>query len=444
MSLSPSMASPAPTNIRSRPPIALMVQQHAEESALLRQVRSTLVRAPHVRLNQLRRLDDRIAAHLDGLAVAGAAGTASTQAALARPEVGELFAAAVGAIHHRDDAGLDRLLAIAATLPAARRGVLSAFGWVSSAQLQGIARNLLSSDEPAWREIGIAACRMHHADPGALLNAAVQDPDASLRASALRAAGELGRQDLLPAARAAMADDAPEVVFWAAWSACLLGDRHLALKVLSFAAQRDDELAPRALALALSAHDFEPGRELVRSISQAAQGQPAGSAAQRRLVRAVGLLGDVQFAPWLIDLMAQPQLARLAGEAFALITGADIAHQGLERQASPDDAPAAGPTEDANDVHVSADEDDGLPWPEPAAVQHWWASHGGGLVNGQRCFVGRPASADAALQVLRAGLQRQRAVATLLLSLSQPGSALFPVAAPAWRQQRTLAAQREA
>jgi len=428
---------PAHATAPSRPPITLVVQQHAEESAVLRQVRSVLVRAPHVRLNQLRRLDDRLAAQLDGLAVAGAAGAACCQAALARPEAGELFTAAVRAIEDRDDDALDRLLAIAAALPAARRGVLSAFGWVSSAHLQGIARRLLGSAEPAWRDIGIAACRMHHADPGPLLDAALQDPDTGLRATALRAAGELGRLDLLPAARAAMADDAPEVVFWAAWSACLLGDRHAALKVLGFAAQQDDGLAPRALALVLSASDFEPARELVRGLSQLAQSQAPTAAPQRRLVRAVGLLGDVQFVPWLIELMAQPALARLAGESFSLITGADLSRADLEGETMP--GADAGPDDNPAASAVALDEDEGLPWPDASRVLRWWQAGGGGLVTGQRCFVGRPASADSALQVLRDGLQRQRGLAALTLCLAQPGKGLFPVAAPAWRQQRALA-----
>ncbi|MCK7500241.1 MAG: hypothetical protein MZW92_65540 [Comamonadaceae bacterium] len=38
-----------------------MIQQHAEESAILRNVRSVLVRAPHVKLRHLARLDERIA-----------------------------------------------------------------------------------------------------------------------------------------------------------------------------------------------------------------------------------------------------------------------------------------------------------------------------------------------------------------------------------------------
>ena len=68
-----------------RPPIPVVVHQHAEESALLRHVRSVLVRAPHVRLRHLRRLDDRISAHLDGVAVAGTYGHSVCQAALERP-----------------------------------------------------------------------------------------------------------------------------------------------------------------------------------------------------------------------------------------------------------------------------------------------------------------------------------------------------------------------
>jgi hypothetical protein len=54
-----------------RPHVLPVVQQHAEETAFLRNVRSVLVAAPHVKLLHLRRLDDRLAAHLDGLAVAG-------------------------------------------------------------------------------------------------------------------------------------------------------------------------------------------------------------------------------------------------------------------------------------------------------------------------------------------------------------------------------------
>ena len=74
-------------------PIPHVISQHAEESAHLRHMRSVLTTAPHVKLHHLRRLDDRLAAHLDGLAVAGEYGSSVCEAALETPGVGEVFAA---------------------------------------------------------------------------------------------------------------------------------------------------------------------------------------------------------------------------------------------------------------------------------------------------------------------------------------------------------------
>ena len=88
----------------ARPPIPVVVMQHAQESAFLRHVRSVLVRAPHVKLHQLQRLDERIAAHLDGLAVAGRFGAECCAEALVNPGAGEVFAAAACAIEAHDDA----------------------------------------------------------------------------------------------------------------------------------------------------------------------------------------------------------------------------------------------------------------------------------------------------------------------------------------------------
>jgi uncharacterized protein (TIGR02270 family) len=157
----------------SRQPIPVVVQQHAEEAAHLRHVRSVLAAAPHVKLHHLRRLDDRIAAHLDGLAVAGEYGSKRCMAALETPGVGEVFAAAVRAIEEKDAPWLDRLFALAEAVPEARRGLISAFGWVSSQFLQGTVSQLLSSPAPLRRCVGLAACAMHRVDPGPAVDAAL-------------------------------------------------------------------------------------------------------------------------------------------------------------------------------------------------------------------------------------------------------------------------------
>jgi len=431
------VASSPAQPVVERPIVHVVVQQHAEEAAMLRHVRSVLVRAPHVRLLQLGRLDERITAHLDGLAVAGKQGTALCVAALERPGVGEVFALAVRAIESRDHTLLQRALALVEPLPDAARGVASALGWVSATDLQGVVRELLTSKSAAQQALGFAACRMHGVDPGPSLLAALRTDRPELRAAALRAAAELGRVDLLPQARGSITDDNPELVFWAAWAACLLGDRQASLQVLAVAAAASNDTAPwaeRALALAMLASPFEQASELARSLSQAAQADPAR---QRRLIRALGLLGDVRFIPWLIDRMADPALTRLAGESFSWITGADLARADLETLEAR--VRAEHPSDDPDDEDVSLDEDESLPWPDVAKVRAWWGRQASlQAAAGQRLFCGEAAGAAAATRVLREGTQRLRALAALWLCVLQPGGKLFQVAAPTTRQRRWL------
>ena len=154
------------------------------------------------------------------------------------------------------------------------------------------------------------------------------------------------------------------------------------------------------------------------------------------MIEASGWAGDVQVVPWLIQQMADPRHARVAGEAFTLLTGADLALLDLEGP-SPENV-EGGPTEDADDDNVALDEDESLPWPDLARLQAWWEANRSRMPTGTRCFLGAAADETHCQHVLRTGGQRQRAVAALLLVLMRPGSNLFNLAAPAPRQQRLL------
>ena len=99
-----------------------------------------------------------------------------------------------------------------------------------------------------------------------------------------------------------------------------------------------------------------------------------------------------------------------------------------------------GPSDDPADDNVAMDPDDSLPWPDGARVAHWWQQHAGEMPVDQRSFMGRPVGSEPVAQVLREGTQRQRFVAARHACLLAPGTRLFPVCAPAWRQQRLLAA----
>lgn len=419
--------------------VPVVVQQHAEESAMLRHVRSVLVRAPHVGLLQLGRLDERIAAHLDGLAVAGEYGSKLCLAALERPGCGEVFTLAVRALESHYEALTEHVLSLVPALPDAARGVASALGWVSAADLQGVVRSLLASPEPARRALGMAACRMHQVDPGRVLQDGLAAKQPLVRAAALRAAGELGRVDLLEQARQAIEQEHPDVRFQAAVAACLLGDRQGSLGVLAEAALQPTPQGDRALALVMAVSPDDVASAIARGFSKRAQEQPEDKLRRRRLVRALGLLGDPRFVPWLIERMAEPEIARLSGEAFCWITGADLARMDLETLQAP--PLPEDPSDDPDDEDVSLDEDDSLPWPDAAKVQAWWskqASLHASAAAGQRLFEGEAPSVAAAQRVLREGTQRSRARAALLACVLDPGLKLFQIAARTRRQQRAL------
>ncbi|HOL37332.1 MAG TPA: TIGR02270 family protein [Rubrivivax sp.] len=426
-----------------------VVRQHVEDAAHLRQVRRVLVRAPHVALHRLARHDERIAAHVDGMVVNAAAARRLVLEALASPSPGGAFAAATLALLTDDDALLADLRALAATLPQVFDGLASALGWVGPARLRGTVRDLLASGMPALQRLGITACALHRVDPGPALLAAAHSDDAPLRAAALRCAGVLGRSDLLPMATASLhcasgvdAPEARDVTLGAALAACRFGQGALALTALERLSHVEGWPGLQALSLALSSAPAAAAAELARAWGAAARGEPSALAA-RRAIQSVALLGQVEHLPWLIGQMADPALARLAGEAFSWITGIDLAASDLETPTQPPQTGSAEPADcdGTTAVDLALAEDDSLPWPDAARIARWWGGNRERFAAGAAArFMGHaPHDAHALRRTLHSGGQRQRHHAAWLLGLQQPGTPLFAVCAPAPRQRALLA-----
>lgn len=410
--------------------IPSVVLQHVSDAVALRSTRTFLVAAPHIKLLLLSRADERIAAHLDGVALADEFGTQMVQAELESADRGEVFLATVRSLEDRSADRLQNLIALAAALPNALMGLTSAFGWVSAPILKGIVSELLSDPDPFRQCIGITACSLHRVDPGTVLAQAMVATNAPLRARALRCAGEVGRLDLVSLCVQSLNDVDAECQFRAAQASVLLGDRGNGLAMLGRIALQPGRFRIQALALALFSTDA------------AAAGQLVGHIAGQRedvhlLMRAVGFAGDVSAIPWLIGLMAEDKLARLAGESLSFITGADLAWLELERR--PPENFESGPNDNPDDEDVAMDEDDGLPWPDHAKVQAWWVANSHRFQPGVRYFMGAPPSWNHCLLVLKDGYQRQRFAAAQYLCLLHPGTPLFNCAAPAWRQRQLLA-----
>jgi uncharacterized protein (TIGR02270 family) len=166
--------------------------------------------------------------------------------------------------------------------------------------------------------------------------------------------------------------------------------------------------------------------------------QLGGDQQQRRwLIQGSGIAGDPKYVPWLLGHMANEETARLAGEAFSLITGVDLGESKLDGE-RPENF-ESGPNGDPDDPNVDMDQDEGLPWPDPKTIEIWWAANGNRFQSGSRYFIGAPVTREHCIDVLKNGYQRQRILAAHYLCLLEPGTPLFNTSAPAWRQQRLLA-----
>ncbi len=408
--------------------IEYIVSQHAEESSFLWLLRDAATKEPHYSLDDLHVLEQRIDAHLDGLRVAGRDAWPFCHEGLRAQEAGEVFTAAYTALDNAEKAWLSQTVDAVEESPEVMRGLISALGWVPKTKLQGHVVNWLRSGNPLHRQIGLAACATQRVDCGEYLTQGLQDADTGVRARALRSVGEMRHSNLCPATLEHLGDDDTACRFWAAWSATLLGDK-AGLSALQSFFDPQAAFHQRALSLGLRAMDKTAAMHWTRE--QATVGGYA-----RSVVAATGIIGDPASIPWLISLMAQPELSRLAGESFSLLTGLDLAYDDMETD--PPDGFVSEPAEDADNEEIAMDEDEELPWPDPHALTDWWHRNQERYPIGTRHLCGHPITRDHCFAILKTGSQRQRRAAALELAILEPDQALFNCSATARDQSQLL------
>ena len=93
------------------------VLEHVTEAAFLRSIRGSLLAGARVNLQDVMRLDERIAAHLDGVAIAAECGAQLAEEALASPGGGEIFVAAIGALSRREPPQIYKLCSLVEAVP---------------------------------------------------------------------------------------------------------------------------------------------------------------------------------------------------------------------------------------------------------------------------------------------------------------------------------------
>jgi uncharacterized protein (TIGR02270 family) len=402
------------------------VAEHlAEDAGFLWLLRNRQVHAPNVRLAKLVRFDERLNAQLEALAIGG--NRSEGEPPMDVDHAGEVF------LH------TTLQMMSGASFPAAPDAALltsyvAALSWVSRDIALATADALLRSADPVARAIAIAVLGTWRADPGPAIVAALNDPSPLVRARAYRTAGQLGRADLMAQIQQGLTDDDPECRFWSAWAGARMGPGEEPLDVLADIALNNQSRADRALDLLLRRIDVLEANSWLREFAKLPN-RP------RDLIRATGVIGDPLYVPWLIQRMAELPATRLAGEAFCMITGLDLAYHDLDRRPPGDFQ--SGPSDDPADENVTLDEDEHLPWPDAERVAQWWAANCVRFTVGKSYYLGTLKDSVDWLGVLSDAFQRQRHAAALELALRQPREVMFEVRARG-RLQRQLIARVQA
>lgn len=385
-----------------------LIREHADECRFLWHQRQIAVSQPHLGLVALERLDRRLLAHLDGLRVAGPEAislvlqqleTDSTAAWAAT-----LLCAEAGRLVLLDD----RLAGSCGPVAAA---AASACAWMTAP----VAERALAhwTANPATLAVAAQAAG-HLGQPEARLTQWTTAVESTVSSAALRSSLRLGLTPAIVDAARMRAHD-PGTALAALTVLALSGDTSAADRLLT----SHPPIRGWSLPAIVAARGASPGlRESVL-----ATGGRLGC-----LLASTS--GDPSVVPRLITWMADPRLARAAGEALSLITGVDLHSTGLSLRSPP--AVANGPSEDPADADVSMDPDEDLPWPDRQAVEAWW--------NGRAATVGRQLGGKPtaeARSLLTVENQRLRWCAAVESAISGR-TGIFPVDAPARLQRKLL------
>lgn len=405
-----------------------IVDQHFDEASFLWEQRDAAVTAINYSLEDLAYIDGRVEAHIDGLRIAGEHGWKLCEEGLDAEEPGTVFAASILAFESGDKERIKLVIDVGNETRRAFRATVSALGWMDNQRFKDVIGKLVSAKSRKTRRLGIAACGIRRVNPRNYLDQAIHSSDLYLKSRALRAAGELKRHDLLPLLQSNFQRDDHACRFAAARSALLVGDQSALKPLTAFVLSQSKYTLP-AMQMVLRLVDSQTARNWLKEQSKVPE-------YRRQMLIGTGITGEPAYIPMLIKQMNNPDYARVAGEAFSMITGVDLRQQSLDGEQP--EGFEAGPNDDIKNDNVAMDQDEDLNWPNFQRVTNWWSQNKGVFQTGTRYLAGHPISLEACTQVLKTGNQRHRHAAALEIALSNPEAAYFNIKTPGYRQKKKL------
>ncbi len=403
-------------------------EQYADEAAFLWLFRHNALVAPNYDLADLAELDERLEANIDGLKLSGEDGWICCENNLFFEEPGEIFAASVIAIGQRNKDRLNKIFAIAVEDEHLLNAIVDAFVWFPFEHVKVQLDELYTTNIASKQYVAIAAYAEFRQDAEKLFNHALTSDNPLIQRRVIQAVAELKLKKYLPGLLSAMAHDNEAVQFSACWAATIFGNALAMEKLKSFLLH--PEYADAALPLVIMQKDVQTTNEILRALF-------AEDVTKRLAIKGLAYLGNTRSIDAMIDMMAKPETARIAGEAFSWITGLDLSFGNFET-----DAPEgfdAGPSESENDDNVDMDPDEDLPWPNQLRIKQWWQEHQQKFDLQKRYISGQEMTISTLQEVLKSGKQRQRSIAALNLAVYQKETVMFNIFLPAVRQKAMLA-----
>ena len=405
-----------PDFLHRQPAYRDIYEQYATDAAFLWLLRSIAIEQPHNNKQDISVLEKRIDAQLNGLMTSVDIGWTACSQGLELEEPGEVFTALVVAMRSHDASKIKHAVEVGLSNNILKAALNSALGWLPHSIVFPWITRFLNGKNMEHKLLGLSACSVKRQDPGEILTQILRREECQaheqLYARALRVVGELRRQDCMPEIKSASQDDRTSIKFWSYWSAILLGHKSCVEQLKPYVFDAQSPFQEIALQLCFRVLPVEQAREWISALAK-------NEINMRTIIKATGILGDPHAVNWLIDKMQDQKLAKLAGEAFSLITGADLVKHDLTCE-----QPTQHPLElDEGDIEL--DEDENLPYPAHNKVATLWRSHGKKFIVGRRYFGGQIISVDLLNSVIEKGNQRQRHAAALELALNETGLA-FP------------------
>ena len=406
-----------------------ITEQFVIDASFLWVLRSIGVKQPHYSIEDIAELEKRIDANLDGAMSNYELAWDICVEELIYEQAGEVFTAAIIAFRSRNMDKIQHIVKHAFCNEETLKGLVSAIAWLPKVLINEWLQKFVFSKDLNHKHLALSICSVLRKNPGNILQELLEREDclahSGLLLRMLRLIGELKLYAFTNQCQKLIDHELPQIQFWANWSLVMLGEQKQVVNLIPF---MKEESSFQLLAID-TVFNVLPINKARAWISQSVQ-QPE---MMRTVIRATGILGDPHAMPWLIEKMNHFDTAKIAGEAFTLITGID-----LERYELSIDLPeelAIIPNDEIEDDNVDLDEDENLPFPDVNKINHTWLRYRDRYKAGARYIMGievtdnNPATVAKLNAMLQQAGQRQRASLALTIALLDAQSVFINIKA---------------